>query len=213
MSHDKFYTDLMQIWKNGGKDGTEGGWAGIYYGVFNKVVKENNFKNVAEVGIGYGFHAKYILDGTNVDKLYLIDPMKWYPNDSFATDVMKYGGFEKLVKNIKLNLKPYEDRYTWFRKSSTEVTTTEIPDNSLDAVFIDADHSYSAVKADLHFWWKKVKNGGWVLGDDYSQTVFGVKRAVDEFVNQYDLGLEFLYKENGLQHYPIYKIIKNKEIN
>ena len=44
MSHDKFYTDLMQIWKNGGKDGTEGGWAGIYYGVFNKVVKENHAK-------------------------------------------------------------------------------------------------------------------------------------------------------------------------
>ncbi len=110
-------------------------------------------------------------------------------------------------------MKPCEDRYTWFRKSSTEVTTTEIPDNSLDAVFIDADHSYSAAKADLHFWWKKVKNGGWILGDDYSQAVYGVKRAVDEFVNQYDLGLEFLYKENGLHNYPIYKIIKNKEIN
>ena len=101
MSHDEFYTDLIQEWKSGGKNGTEGGWAGLYHGVFNKAVKDNNFKKVAEVGIGYGFHAKYILDGTNVDKLYLVDPMKWYPNDAFATDVMKYGGFEKLVKILE----------------------------------------------------------------------------------------------------------------
>ena len=212
MSHDEFYTDLIQEWKNGGKNGTEGGWAGLYHGVFNKAVKDNNFKKVAEVGIGYGFHAKYILDETNVDKLYLVDPMKWYPNDAFATDVMKYGGFEKLVKNIKLNLKPHEDRYTWFRKGSIEVTEEEIPDNSLDAVFIDGDHSYQAVIKDLPFWYKKVKIGGWILGDDYSGKP-GVRRAVDEFINKYDFGLEFLYKENGLFHYPIYKIIKNKEIN
>ena len=175
---------------------------------FNDIINENNFKNVAEVGIGYGLHAKYILDGTNIDKLYLIDPMKWYPNDGFAEDVIKYGGFEKLVKKIKLHLKPHEDKFTWFRKSSTDITTHEIPDNSLDAVFIDADHSYNAVKNDLHFWWKKVKIGGWILGDDYCQVGMGVKKAVDEFSNTYNLKLEFLYKKNGKHNYPIYKLIK-----
>ena len=212
MSFDNFYSNLIEIWKHGGKDGTEGGWAGYYYGVFNDIIKENNFKNVAEVGIGYGFHAKYILDKTDVDMLYLIDPMKWYPNDGFAYDVVKFGGFEKLVKNIKLNLKSHENRYTWFRKCSTEITLQEIPDNSLDAVFIDADHSYSAVKQDLYFWWKKVKIGGWVLGDDYSQKTMGVKKAVDEFSEKHNLKLDFLYKKNGIHNYPIFKIIKNKEI-
>ena len=203
MSYDNFYSKLIEVWKNGGKNGTEGGWAGYYYGVFNNVINENNFKNVAEVGIGYGFHAKYILDNTNIDKLYLVDPMKWYPNDGFAIDVMKYGGFEKLVKNIKLNLKPYEDKYTWFRKGSTEVTNEEIPDNSLDAVFIDADHSYQAVRKDLPFWWKKVKNGGWILGDDYASCHPGTKRAVDEFKDKHNLKIEFLYKKDGIHNYPI----------
>ena len=212
MSFDNFYTDLMQIWKNGGKGGTEGGWAGYYYGVFNDVINENNFKNVAEVGIGYGFHAKYILDNTNIDKLYLVDPMKWYPNDGFATDVMKYGGFEKLIRNINLNLKPYEDKYTWFRKGSIEITNEEIPDNSLDAVFIDADHSYEAVSKDLPFWWKKVKIGGWVLGDDYDSCCPGTTRAVNEFTHKHKLKLDFLFKKDGKFNYPIYKFIKDKPL-
>jgi hypothetical protein len=101
MSYDNFYEELINIWKTGGKDGGEGGWAQFYYGIFSKVIKENNFKNCAEVGIGYGFHAKEILDKTDVKKLYLIDPMQYYPNDQFATDVLNYGGFEKLVKISK----------------------------------------------------------------------------------------------------------------
>ena len=181
--------------------------------VFNDVINENNFKNVAEVGIGYGFHAKYILDNTNIDKLYLVDTMKWYPNDGFAEDVMKYGGFEKLIKNIKINLKQYENKYTWFRKGSIEVTNEEIPDNSLDAVFIDADHSYQDVSKDLPFWWKKVKNGGWILGDDYSSCHPGTTRAVNEFRDKHHLKMEFLYKKGGLHNYPIYKFIKNKELS
>lgn len=208
MSFDSYYSELIEMWKTGGKDGGEGGWAQYYYGVFNDVINENKFKNIAEIGIGYGFHAKYILDKTNVDKLYLVDPSRFYTNDGFAVDVMKHGGFEKLIKNIKLNLKPHENRYTWFRKGSTEITEEEIPDNSLDAVFIDADHSYQAVIKDLPFWYKKVKVGGWVLGDDYCQKTMGVKKAVDEFSKKNNLPVQFLYKKNCKIDYPIYKIVK-----
>ena len=100
---DDYYKNLIDIWEHGGKDGKEGGWASLYYGVFSKVINENNFKVCAEVGIGYGFHAKEILKNTSVEKLYLIDPMQFYPNDVFAEDVIKYGGFERLIKNININ--------------------------------------------------------------------------------------------------------------
>ena len=201
--YDKFYSELINIWKN------EGGWAPYYYGVFSTVINENNFKNCAEVGIGYGFHARQILDNTNVEKLYLIDPMKYY-EDAFASDVIDFGGFEKLTKNIKTHLKKYDDRYIWFRQPSTTITIEQIPDESLDAVFIDADHSYDAVKNDLKFWWKKVRKGGWLLGDDYSSCHPGTTKAVDEFANTNNLNLEFLYKANSqVGKYPIYKFVKN----
>ena len=151
---DPFYTDLIKVWESGGPGGTPGGWAAYYYGVFENAIKENNFKVVAEVGIGYGFHAKSILDNTNVEKLFLIDPMQFYPDDVFATDVLKYGGFEILVKNIKMNLRNYESRYSWFRQPSITITNDQIADSSLDAIFIDGDHSYEAVSHDLPFWFK-----------------------------------------------------------
>jgi hypothetical protein len=169
---DDFYLNLINIWKYGGENGSEGGWAGYYYGVFSDIIKDNDFKKCAEVGIGYGFHAKEILDNTKVEKLYLIDPMKYYENDSFATDVINYGGFEKLVKNIKYHLNNYENRYEWFRKSSLDITNNEIEDESLDAVFIDGDHSYFGVKNDYEI----SKNSGkiFVFHDIVNDVCLGV---------------------------------------
>jgi hypothetical protein len=201
MSYDPYYQDLINIWAKGG------GWRSYYYGVFEKIINENNFKRVAEVGIGYGFHAKSILDNTKVDELFLIDPSQYYPNDQFATDVLNYGGFEGLVKNIKTHLTIHETRYTWFRQSSLDITNEQIADESLDAVFLDADHSYEAVSKDLPFWFKKVRKGGYLLGDDYQSCHPGVSIAVNEFVKNNNLTLEFLYKENT--NYPIYKLIKS----
>jgi hypothetical protein len=61
-----------------------------------------------------------------------------------------------------------------------------IADSSLDFVFIDADHTYDAVTADLAAWWPKVRPGGILSGHDYGGRknrlgIWGVKRAVDEF--------------------------------
>jgi hypothetical protein len=206
MSLDKFYTDLIEVWKHGGPNNSPGGWAQYYYGIFEKVINDNDFKVVAEVGIGYGFHAKSILDNTNADKVFLIDPMQYYPNDAFATDVLNYGGFELLVKNITDHLDEHKSRYTWFRQQSITINNEQIADESLDAVFIDADHSYEAVSQDLPFWFRKLKKGGWLLGDDYNSCHPGTTKAVDEFALKSNLKIEFLYNPNN--NYPIYKFVK-----
>lgn len=206
---DDFYKELVNIWAHGGKDGGPGGWAGYYYGIFSEVIRENGFKRCAEVGIGYGFHAKEILDNTNVEKLYLIDPMKFYENDGFATDVISYGGFDKLVKNIKIHLDVHKDRYEWFRKESLSILDEEIPDESLDAVFLDGDHSYDAVINDLPFWMKKLRKGGWLMGDDYDSCFPETARAVDDFARINNLPIIFYSKENATkQGYPIYRFVK-----
>lgn len=55
-----------------------------------------------------------------------------------------------------------------------------------DFVFIDADHYYESVKADVEAWWPKIRSGGILAGHDYAgvgdrREGWGVKRAVDEF--------------------------------
>jgi predicted O-methyltransferase YrrM len=58
-------------------------------------------------------------------------------------------------------------------------------DESLDWVYIDGDHSYEAVKRDLEAYYRVVKPGGFIAGDDYGAANGwfgdGVTRAVDEF--------------------------------
>jgi hypothetical protein len=191
-------------------DNQTSGWGSIYYGVLTKVINDNNFKTVAEVGIGYGTHAKYLLKTTNVEKLILVDPTKYYPNDGFATDIMNQeaetpgNNFNELYDLINKELSPWNHRYTWFRKESLTITEDEVPDNSLDCVFVDGDHSYEAVVKDLPFWWKKVRSGGQLLGDDYWMPE--VSKAVHEFADSHNLQVKFLYKDGS--NYKIFSFTK-----
>lgn len=54
-------------------------------------------------------------------------------------------------------------------------------DQSLDFVFLDANHSYQGAKEDIAAWRKKVKPGGIFAGHDYNKNAWpGVVQAVNE---------------------------------
>jgi len=60
----------------------------------------------------------------------------------------------------------------------------------IDYLYVDADHSYDGVVADLWAWVPHVKPGGLILGDDYGHRAFpGVKQAWDEFEQAQGLNL------------------------
>jgi len=52
-------------------------------------------------------------------------------------------------------------------------------DRSIDFVWIDGDHRYSGCIGDIRAWWPKLKDGGWMGGDDLIHG--GVRPAVEEF--------------------------------
>jgi uncharacterized Rossmann fold enzyme len=84
------------------------------------------------------------------------------------------------------------------RKDSSDAAK-EIPDKSLDFVFIDADHSYEGCKADIEAWAPKIKPGGFISGHDYENTAFpcwGVKQAVTEAFGEPELGENYTWKVN-----------------
>ena len=85
------------------------------------------------------------------------------------------------LANIKrFNLEPV------IYKMAGDEAAKLIASGSLDLCFIDANHSYEAVKSDLGTWEPKVKKGGVIGGHDYNGPMYpnpswpGVKKAVDE---------------------------------
>lgn len=77
----------------------------------------------------------------------------------------------------------------------------------IDLLFIDADHSYDGVKADITRWWPYIRTGGVVVFHDYANEHHGrqhhylhyeVKRAVDEFVRDNHLSEVFHHGPDSL---------------
>lgn len=77
----------------------------------------------------------------------------------------------------------HADRVTKVKARSPQAATL-FPDESFDVVYIDADHTYEAVAADIRAWHPKVKTGGWICGHDYGWPWLGVIRAVGELLGK-----------------------------
>ena len=77
-------------------------------------------------------------------------------------------------------------------------------DDSLDFVFLDGDHRYECVKADIEAWLPKVKVGGILAGHDYGWCE-DVRKAVhevlgegtDSYTDQYGVGYRSLNDQWG----------------
>ena len=76
------------------------------------------------------------------------------------------------------------------------------PDGYFDLIYIDADHTYEGVYKDIVDWYPKVKKGGFLLGDDFSnhKTRTGVRFGVMDAVNNFS-------RDNNLSYFvfPKYK--------
>lgn len=85
-----------------------------------------------------------------------------------------------------------EDRCQLLQRESVDAART-VTQASLDFVFIDAEHSHEAVRADIAAWVPALKPGGWLCGHDYHGLAgvhWGVRQAVDEFAGQHGLTVE-----------------------
>ena len=90
-------------------------------------------------------------------------------------------------------LAEFPERLRFMRLPSLDAAS-EFADASLDFVFIDADHSYEAVRADIAAWRPKIRPGGWITGHDYDTLKFpGVVRAVEESFKDFMLGDDFVW--------------------
>jgi len=90
----------------------------------------------------------------------------------------------------------YGDRAIVYRMFSADAADLFVPDQ-LDFVYIDANHAYPFIVADLAAWWPKLKKGGIFAGHDYLDgehggSDYGVKQAVTEFAAAHNLEVHVL---------------------
>ena len=82
------------------------------------------------------------------------------------------------------NVAPVASAIVPMRMTTTQAASN-FADGSVDFVFIDADHSYEAVKQDIQTWLPKVRHGGVLAGHDYGWAGT-VQRAVHETLGEKD---------------------------
>jgi len=135
------------------------------------LIENNNFQIMIEVGIDTGKTTFFLLDNIPHLKIYAID-----------TDIRKF--YNNSIKE------KYGDRLIPMEGYSHEVAD-QLPDNFADIVFIDADHSYDAVKKDIVKYTPKLKKNGLLTGHDIDYP--GVNKAVNEMIKDFDVGPNYVW--------------------
>lgn len=155
-------------------DNVEGWFSDGDAELYKRVVKQNpSGSHFVEVGSYKGKSAAFMLveiyNSRKDIKLDLID------NFSMSS-----------VNELRTNLSKFSDRFNVIVKNSVEASLL-YSDQTIDFLFIDADHDYESVRADIIAWLPKIKSGGILAGHDINHDP--VRKAVKEllgFVNIID---------------------------
>ena len=158
----------------------------VYDFLISKTTENGTF---VEIGAWLGKSSSYLVDNSGDRNIIIIDSWEGSPNERgrnhhLATQTDIYEIFKENMGDRK---------YQSIRGLSTEVSK-RFKDETLDTVFIDATHTYEAVKEDIAAWLPKVKKGGILAGDDYVPGWDGVIKAVKEVLpDHYEMDGRWIY--------------------
>lgn len=155
----------------------------------------------AEIGVDEGDFSEKILRQTEVKRLHLVD--SWQHMEEF-TDRCFCGASEQDDMEAKYQrvVGRFEEEVVEgvvsIHRATSEEAAKSFRDESLDWLYLDANHLYEFVRDDIEGLWPKVKPGGWFCGDDYGIAGWwdwGVTKAVDEFVEKHGLQIEVKFTQ------------------
>ncbi len=124
---------------------------------FAKFLFDEGYKTGAEIGVNQGEYG-IILCKAGL-KVYGVDC--WENYDGYKRE----GSYKSFYEVAEQALKGLD--YTIIKKYSMDALK-DIPDDSLDFVYIDANHTLPYVCADIFGWERKVRKGGIISGHDYA---------------------------------------------
>lgn len=127
--------------------------------------KELGFKYGAEIGVLGGYFSEVLCRSSPTLRLYSIDAWSFYP---IHKNFRKQKDYDRAYDLAKKRLSAYPNNRI-IKKWSMDAVG-DFADESLDFVFIDANHEFRYVTDDIAEWSKKVKRGGIVSGHDFGRS-------------------------------------------
>lgn len=144
------------------------------------------YRKGAEVGVREGRYSEALCRGIDGLELLCVDLWGAYYHFDSANGEAHYATAAR-------RLEPYQA--TLVKKTSMDAVA-DVPDGSLDFVYIDADHRFDFVMQDVIEWTKKVRAGGVVAGHDYYRfRNAGVVPAVDVYTHVHGIHEWFITDE------------------
>jgi Methyltransferase domain len=158
------------------------------YHLLPRLIRRLDLKVGVEIGVAFGGHSDAILECTNIEHLYGVDPYRHRPDDQNPMN-MHQKEFDVLYQNVLQHMKQHGGRFSLLRMDS--IAAAKAITEPVDFVYIEGENSEETVRLDLELWFPKVRDGGVICGHDFNHPNFpGVARAVSEL----------LYRENLLGH-------------
>jgi len=144
-----------------------------YSGLYSSIAFDvHDGARIVEVGSWQGKSAIYL--ATQIKAMgkrahvHCVDSFDGGTDKVLNSRIEEIGGSNAVFDILQRNIRKAQVHYMMTTHASTSVEAAKyFPDNSLSAVFIDADHSYDAVMSDLETWYPKVKPGGMLAGHDF----------------------------------------------
>lgn len=142
---------------------------------------------IVEIGCWKGRSTKALCSTPGC--VYAVDPWEPYGNEEDVKEFLERG-WEGIYQDFLMNLQGEikDGRVEVLRMRSTDAATLLAKKvSAIDLVFIDGDHRYETVKAEIEMYLPLIKKGGLIAGHDYAPDCPGVIKAVDELLPGFEL--------------------------
>ena len=163
-------------------------------GVFQGVTAKNVCKLLYEIhGNNFTYIGLDLFEETNIG----VDEI--VPEQKISNPFKKFY-FKYIIKQnpysedaVKNYFKEFKNNIRLIQGNSNKILK-EIETSKIDFVFLDGGHDFNTVKNDLNYCRNIILNGGIIFCDDYDLSFApGVKKAIDEFVEENKFSCEILW--------------------
>lgn len=146
--------------------------------LWQRIITATGASDVAEIGVYRGRFAASVLEACPaIHRYYMIDP--WRHLDDWNKPANKDDDvFQRYYKESLDKTRDWSAKRVVLRGTTTEVSA-KLPDAGLDFAYIDGDHTLRGITIDLTRLYPKVRDGGWIGGDDFAESIWQHDQAYE----------------------------------